>query len=178
MCAGMTFDYPWKTEADNYVDDFTPGAGAIIFTSQDGKGRVGCYSGPSGSYRTITSSVVFSVLEENETTRQELMAAYMEFFTGGTGVAQESGSLFSRAQITIANPSPGFFSAAVEVNTGTSCDLGIYDVTGRRIGSLFTGQLSSGVNNLSFRGNMAAGTYLVFGTIGDETVSLRTVLLK
>ncbi|MCK5133758.1 MAG: hypothetical protein KAR40_16605 [Candidatus Sabulitectum sp.] len=179
ICSGMEFDYPWKSEADGYVDDFSANGGEIIFISQDSKGRVGCYTGPSDNYRTITSSVFFSVLEEDATTRQELMAAYMDFFTGGTSIAGEgSGDLFTTF-VSAVSPAVGSFSATVVLQGTASCDLGLYDVTGRKVGTVVSGSLSQGTHNLTVSGaGFASGTYLISGTVGNEQVRLRTVLLK
>ena len=177
MCSGMEFDYPYKSEADGYVDDFSINGGEIIFTSQDSKARIGCYTGPSNNYRTITSAVFFSVFVEDATTRQELMAAYMEFFTSGTGIGEEGGSSFFT--VSAVNPAVGSFGATVVLQESALSDLGVFDMTGRRVGTLFSGTLPSGTSNLSFSGTgIASGTYLISGTVGNERVSLRTVLLK
>lgn len=179
ICSGMEFDYPWKSEADGYVDYFTANGAEIIFISQDSKDRVGCYTGPSGNYRTITSSVFFSVLEEDATTRQELMAAYMDFFTSGTGIAEGYGGDIFAAPVSAVSPAVGSFSATVVLQGTASCDLGLFDVTGRRVGTFVSGSLSQGTHNLTVSGaGFASGTYLISGTVGNEQVRLRTVLLK
>lgn len=179
MCAGMGFDYPYKSEADGYVDFFTANGGGLVFESQDGLIRAGCYAGPSSNYRTITSSVFFSVLQEDATTREELMAAYMEYFTGGTGVAQESSAAFTAFSVSAVNPARGSFSVTVTLQGSVPCELGIYDVSGRRAGTLVSGTLSRGTHDLSVSaGGMTSGTYLISGAVGNEQVRLRTVLLR
>ncbi len=176
FCSGMNFNYPYKTEADGYIDYFTPNGGELIFESQDGLGRVGCYTGPTNNYRTITSGVFFSVFQENGTTREDLMAVYMEFLTGGTGISQKDDMFFDVAAVS---PSTGIFSATVTLQETALCDLGLFDVTGRRVGTLVSGLLSNGTHNLSASAaGMASGTYLISGTIEDQRVSVRTVLLK
>ncbi|MCK5034628.1 MAG: hypothetical protein KAS73_01960, partial [Candidatus Sabulitectum sp.] len=176
FCSGMDFNYPYKTEADGYIDFFTPNGGDLIFESQDAKGRVGCYTGPTDNYRTITSGVFFSVLQENATTRGELMAAYMEFLTGGTGVSEDGNAAFSTFDVVAVSPSTGIFSATVTLQETALCDLGLFDVTGRRVGTLASGSLSNGTHNLSASASgMASGTYLISGTIGDQRVNVRTV---
>ena len=179
MCTGMGFGYPYKSEADGYVDFFTANGGGLVFESQDGFVRVGCYSGPTNNYRTITSAVFFSVLQEDATSREELMAAYMEFFTGGTGVAEESGVALTGFSVSSVNPARGSFSVTVILQGSSSCDLGLFDVTGRRVGTLVSGTLSQGTHDLSVSaGGMTSGTYLISGTVGNEQVRLRTVLLR
>ncbi len=172
----MDFNYPYKTEADGYIDYFTPNGGDLIFNSQDAKGRVGCYTGPTNNYRTITSGVFFSVFQETTTTRGELMAVYMDFLTGGTGISGEGDMSFDVAAVS---PSTGIFSATVTLQEASLCDLRLFDVTGRRVGTLVSGSLSNGTHNLSVSAaGMASGTYLISGTIGNQRVNVRTVLLK
>ena len=179
ISSGMEFDYPYKSEADGYVDYFSANGGEILFESQEGYGRVGC-SGYFNIYRTITSAVFFSVLEELSagTTREELMAVYMDYLTGTTGIAEGSTGL-SPAIITVANPAMGSFNAVIELQGCVQCDLGIFDLTGRRIGDFCSGTLSQGTHNLSISGSsISAGTYFIYGTVGEQQVSQRTVLLK
>lgn len=179
MCAGMTFNYPYKSEADGYIDFFTPNGGAIVFQSQDGNGRVGCYSGPANNYRTITSSVFFSVFQENGTTRQELMAEYMAFLTGGTGISQDFSAGFSTASASIVNPCMGEISLSISLPEPSLCRLDIYDVSGRMVGTVVNSALPSGVNLLSFPGeHLSPGTYFIVGETGGLPVSARTVFVR
>jgi hypothetical protein len=67
----------------------------------------------------------------------------------------------------------------VSLPVSTRCDLGLFDVTGRRIGTLVSGVLSEGTHRISFSGaDVSSGAYLVSGTVGDRQVRLRTILLK
>lgn len=179
MCSGMEFGYPYKSEADGYVDYFSPDGGAMIFTSQDDLGRVGCYSGPANNYRTITSSVFFSVFQENGTTRQELMAAYMEFLTGGTGTSRDFAAQFNPVTASVVNPSSGMISLSLNLPGEAWCNFSVYDVSGRKVGTIVDAAVSAGNHAFAFSGNgLAPGTYFVCGTAGDLTVSERTVLLR
>ncbi len=179
MCAGMGFGYPYKSEADNYIDIFTQNGGQLLFESQDGYARVGCYSGPSNNYRTITSAVFFSVFQEESTTRQELMAVYMEFLTGGTGTAEQSGAVLPAFSITATNPATDSFSVTLVLPVSTVCNLGLFDITGRRVGTVASGIMSSGTHNLMVSGaEISSGAYMISGTVAGEHVSLRSVLVK
>jgi len=179
MCSGMEFNYPYKTEPDGYVDYFTESGGASLFKSQDDFIRVGCYTGPSNNYRTITSSVFFSVFQEGSTTRQELMTAYMEFFNGGTGTAEHSEGVLSSFSVTAANPAVNSFSVTLVLPGSTVCDLGLFDVAGRRVGTLVSGIVPSGTHNLIVSGaELSSGAYLISGTVGSERIGLRAVLVK
>ncbi len=89
MCSGLFYGYPYKTTADNYVDEFSARGGTVIFESQDGIGRIVAYD--EGGYRTITSSVIFSAFDESgKMSRLEMLEACVEFLTEGTGL--ESGT--------------------------------------------------------------------------------------
>ena len=179
ISSGMEFDYPYKSEADGYVDYFSANGGEIFFESQPGPYSITRCPQP-GVYRTITSAVFFSVLEELSagTTREELMVVYMDYLTGTTGIAEGSEG-FSPAIITVVNPAMGSFSAVIELQGCAQCGLGIFDLSGRRIGEFCSGTLSQGTHNLSISGgSISAGTYFICGTVGEQQVSLRTVLLK
>ncbi len=179
MCSGMEFGYPYKSEADGYVDYFSPNGGAMVFTSQDDLGRVGCYSGPSNNYRTITSSVFFSVFQENATTKQELMAAYMEFLTGGTGSAGDPAAQINPVTASVASPSTGMISLCISLPREARCSLGVYDVSGRKVGTMVDAAVSAGNHTFAVSGSgLVPGTYFVCGKAGELTVSERTVLLR
>ncbi len=175
----MEFNYPYKTEPDGYVDYFTESGGASLFKSQDGFIRVGCYTGPSNNYRTITSSVFFSVFQEGSTTRQELMAVYMEFLNEETGMTEQSGGAASGFSVTAVNPATDSFSVTLFLPSLAICNLELFDVAGRRVGTVVSGVVSSGTHNLIVPGaELSSGAYLISGTVGGERVSLRTVLVK
>lgn len=179
MCSGMEFGYPYKSEADGYVDFFTPSGGAIVFTSQDGNGRVGCYTGPSGSYRTITSSVFFSVFQENGTTRQELMSAYMDFLTGGTGTSGELAARFDSFSASTVSPSVGMLSLSLVLPGQSHCRVGVFDVSGHRVATMVDESLSAGSHTFTVPATgLVPGAYFIHGTAGGQTVSERTVLLR
>lgn len=178
ICTGITFDYPYKSEADGYVDYFSPDGGAIIFESQDGLSRAGCYTGPTGGYRTITSSVFFSVFEENGTTRQELMAIYREFMLGGTGIDQQNGAVSSPVLLCVPSPAAGSLSATVTVAGPSQCSLDVFDLSGRRVGTLADGMVPAGSSSFAIpAAGLPSGTYMVSGRVAGRIVSGRTVLL-
>jgi len=179
MCTGISFDYPYKTEPDGYVDFFSPNGGAILFASQDGNGRVGFYQGPTDNYRTITSSVFFSVFQETGTTRQELMVCYRNYLLGGTGTAEESSGIAAGSVVAVTNPSTGMLSATVVLPGASQCNLDVFDVSGRRIGTLSEGTVSAGSHTFIMSGaDLASGTYLICGEVGGNRISERAVLLK
>jgi len=178
MASGLTYEYPYKTVPDNYVDEFGAGSGTLAFVCQSSKGRVGYYSGSSDSYRTITSSVIFGAIEDGTSTKAELMDIYMEYLTGGTGIGETGSAPVDTGHLSVTNPSIGNLSAVLELPYPASCDLGVYDMTGRRVGILINEDLTTGVHALMMQDELATGSYLVSGNIGDTFVSERVVLLR
>ncbi len=179
MCSGMEFGYPYRSEADGYVDYFSPNGGAIVFNSQESLGRVGCYTGPSDNYRTITSSVFFSVFQETGTTRQELMATYMEFLTGGTGTAGESSAQLHPVTASVVNPAVGMLSLCLGLPGETRCNIGVFDLSGRKVGTMVDAALTAGDHTFTLSvSDLSPGTYFICGNAGDLIVSERTVLIR
>ena len=175
----MEFNYPHKSEADGYVDYFSVNGGEILFESQDTLVRVGC-SGYSNVYRTITSSIFFSVFESipARTTREELLAVYMDYLTGATGIT-EGYAEAAPDIVTVANPARGSFNAVIELQECVQCNLDLFDLSGRMVGSFCSGTLPQGTHNLIISGStFSAGTYFIRGTVGEQDISLRTVFLK
>jgi hypothetical protein len=178
MASGLTYGYPYQTMPDNYVDEFGPGSGDLVFICQAGEGRVGCYSGSTGAYRTITSSVVFSAIQDGTYTKAQLMDVYMEYLTGGTGTGDTGSMAVEHGWISVANPSYGRLSVTLELSCAAQCDLGVYDLTGRRMGTLAGGDIPQGTHTLVLDEELACGSYLVSGRIAGTTVTERVVLLR
>ena len=178
MASGLTFGYPYKTVPDNYVDEFGAGAGELALVCQSAKGRVGYYSGPTGTYRTITSAVIFGAIEDGSNTKAELLGLYMEYLTGGTGIGESGTGAVENSLLTFQNPSIGDLSALLELSVTACCDLGVYDMSGRRVGVLADGEMNPGAHMLMLQEGLSTGTYLISGRIGDNPVSERVVLLK
>jgi len=178
IASGLTYEYPYKTVPDNYVDEFGAGSGTLAFVCQNDKGRIGYYSGAADSYRTITSSVIFGAIEDGTNTKAELMDLYMDYLTGGTGIGETGSASIDTGHLSVTNPSIGNLSVMLELPYPASCDLGVYDLTGRRVGVLASEDMTSGIHNLILQEELATGSYIVSGSIGDTFVSERAVLLR
>ncbi len=89
IAEGLTYDYLFQEGPDHYVDAISSNGGTIFFIDQNDTGRTVSYSGPTGSYRAIHSTIIFGALQENTHSRNELMARYMDYLTGQTGIEDE-----------------------------------------------------------------------------------------
>ncbi len=78
----MSFTYPYNQGPDAYVDLLDAAGGAVCFRDQSNNGRVVSYN--PGSYRTITSAVIYGA--QTGADRDRLMAAYANFLTTGLGL--------------------------------------------------------------------------------------------
>jgi hypothetical protein len=79
---------------DDYLDWFASDGGDLIFKCQSNLGRAVAYSGPDGSYRAIHQAFWFGAMKDAGATytKDEIMAAYMNYLKGDTlvcGVADE-----------------------------------------------------------------------------------------
>jgi len=180
---GYSFDYPYKTPPDFYVDSLGATEGVMIPTSQDDRGRAVAYNNTSGTgagYRTITSSTLFTAYLETSSTRQELMTIYRDFLMSGLGIEEghdpDSGSLPS---LVAANPACGFFMANLVLPCALRVELGIFDLSGRRVGTLTDSDLEAGTHTLSVcASGLTPGAYFICGNAGSLQVGERVVLIR
>lgn len=81
---GMSFGY----EGDNsYIDHLLPLGSAFTILNNQGPNYGTAIANDQGTYKTIASSHEFGGLEDGASTKEELMAAYLEFF-GNNSVLQ------------------------------------------------------------------------------------------
>jgi PKD repeat protein len=79
--AGMTFSY----DGDNsYIDHLSPLGSAFIILNNQGPDYGTAIAYDEGTYKTIAVSHEFGGLEDGNSTKEELMAAYLEFFGNST----------------------------------------------------------------------------------------------
>jgi hypothetical protein len=69
---------------DQWVDFIGSNGCDIMNLCQTKKGRLACYAGPSGTYRTIYSTTWFGAMKNagSSHTKNEIMAAYMRYLKG------------------------------------------------------------------------------------------------
>ncbi|MCX7994312.1 MAG: hypothetical protein N3A65_00850 [candidate division WOR-3 bacterium] len=75
----LSFGYLHRQGPDNLVDYLIPQAATVLFKDQDSLVRVVCWSGNSGNYRAICSSVIFGALVDSLYSKNELMLRYLDY---------------------------------------------------------------------------------------------------
>jgi len=79
LAEGMVFHMLYGQEPDIFPDEIGNAGGALLFLSQDGIGR-GVQHSPLGyEYRAIHLTVPFGALIDEESTKSQLMARYVDF---------------------------------------------------------------------------------------------------
>ena len=177
----MSLDYIYDTGPDSYVDEISATEGVLLFQSQDSNGRVVCYTGPTDNYRTINSSVVFGALRDAGSTKNELMAVYMDFLTEELTGITEGPALQGQAVLSVANPCRGSMDAVLALQEPLNVRVAVFDSAGRLVGGQNENLYSAGTHSLSVSSeveNLAAGTYMLVVTAGDETLSRKFVILN
>ncbi len=77
------------------------------------------------------------------------------------------------------NPFNSTTTIRFELPTQNQVEIGLTDITGRKVETLFSGKMSAGAHSTEFRGNKyASGTYFVHLRIGDQSQIKKVVLLK
>lgn len=179
IVSGLAFDYMYQQSPDNYVDEISAAEGTLLFESQDGNGRVVCWEGSADDYRAIHSSFIFGALRDGGSTKQELMSVYMDYLTYQTATSPH-GETPPAADIEISVPNPGYGCVPVTVRTGEDSHLSIniYDLSGRRIETLFEGPVNPGEHRFVWEASAApAGSYLIEVRAKHETVAKKSVLI-
>lgn len=93
-------------------------------------------------------------------------------------VADESGPAATAASLRLAgaNPFSGATQLRLTLDAPQAVEAALYDVTGRRVQVLYSGEAPAGTLTLTVRGErLAAGVYAVRATVGGETSEVRVV---
>lgn len=153
---------------DNYVDILT----GIYERWGDYTGSQPVYNTPgnvwiSGSYGTS--------LQRNGTWVAELS-------TSGqfVGIAPEDeGQSQSVGMLSFPNPAQEMISVEIEIAETRLSDISLFDLNGRKIAELYSGQLKKGTNLLSFDlSSLASGTYLIRVQGEDQSVVTEKIIKK
>lgn len=79
---GYDFAYLYQQGPDNFVDEISAGPGTILYLCQDSIGRAVMYNGQMDTYRALHSTFIFGALQNGSSTKQELMAVYLNYLLG------------------------------------------------------------------------------------------------
>jgi hypothetical protein len=171
LAQGMSFSYTYNQGPDAYVDEFDAAGGTVCFRDQSSIGRVINY-GP-GSYRTITSAVIYGA--QRGADRNRLMAAYVNYLVYGLGL--EGGAPIRTASEFLATPNPACagsvrFSAAGQYDRVT-----ITGADGRTVAEISLSGQDTRTAIWDCRA-APAGTYIARVTGSSGTVVREFVVLR
>jgi hypothetical protein len=181
--AGMGFDFPYQQPCDNYIDQIGSNGGTLLFRSQDNYGRIICYSGPSGSYRSIHATCVFGALRNGTHTKAQLMTQYMNYLTQTIGVEEMRDAVVSSIALA---PNPAYHDVNVSftLSRSTEVTLEIHDITGQDVRMLADHYMTAGTHAITWDGrdnagrDVSSGSYIFTIRVNGKTTSITGVLLN
>ena len=171
--------------ADN-SDEITPGAGAVAWLTRDGSGNPVGIRHDAGTYRTVYMSAAFEGVPAG--TADVLMGRIIDWLApqysvdAGTVAASVPGTL-SLAQNS-PNPFRGSTLVRFAVPDGGPVDVSVFDVTGRLVRRLVSGDLAAGPHSVAWDGSdsrgdrVASGVYLYRVQAGRETRTREMIHLR
>jgi len=167
-------DYDYQTEADHYVDDLAPlaGATAIIYANEDNALTVGVKAGS----RLFYTSVYMTAMEYGGRFLSDILARADIF-----GSIEVVPNVKPGAISVAAYPNP--FNAACGITIDVPVDgiatLAIYDISGNLVKTLHNGSLATGRYSATWNAEgVASGVYVVSLKAGSYTSSTNITLIK
>jgi hypothetical protein len=180
---GMFYSYLYENNPDRFVDKLAPAGGTLLFESQDSSGRTILYSGPTDTYRTINSSIIFGGLRDSIHTKLDLMSMYMDYLLSGTGTEEYGTSTAPLFYIT-PNPFSHQTRFVFTLNQAEPVDISIYNAAGQKVNQLVQGMFLPGTHTVAWDGRdhkgrrLGSGTYVARVTLFRTTFSHTIALLK
>ncbi|MBN2620281.1 T9SS type A sorting domain-containing protein [candidate division WOR-3 bacterium] len=181
--SGMGFDFPYQQPCDNYIDQIGSNGGTLLFRSQDNYGRIICYSGPSGSYRSIHAACVFGALRNGTHTKAQLMTQYMNYLTQTIGVEEVRDAVVSPISL-FPNPAYRVVNVSFALSRSAEVTLQICDIAGQSIRLLAERYMSAGTHAITWDGkdnsgrDASSGTYVFSIRVDGKTISKTAVLVN
>jgi len=165
IAEGKTYNYLYQQGPDHYVDAISSNGGTIFFNDQTDTGRAVSYSGPTNSYRAIHSTIIFGALQESLNTRNELMASYMEYLTGLTGIVATPNPINLGANNLKIYPNPFVATTNIQWNSllPSKTNIKIYDQSGRLVKWLLKAQNTSNGSRVGWDGKDNFGKVINLG---------------
>ena len=178
MMEAFTFEFGGN---NNYIDRIgaQPGA-SMIFNNESPLFGVGV-SYENETYKTIGTSFEFGgLLDQEKSTKDELMAAILQFFDityEWVGVENNQERL---TQLT-AYPNPFSDKVTISLNLEESSDvqIEIYNLTGTKVKSLVSEKLNTGVHQYTWEATgLNAGIYFYTLKVGNEVFTKKIILTR
>jgi hypothetical protein len=175
---GFSFEFGGN---NNYIDQIGAQPGAtLIFKNESPDYGVGI-SNESETYKTIGTSFEFGgLLDQEGSTKDELMAAFLQFFDityewVGMDDIQENISNV----LAYPNPFSNHVTISVNLEESSSVQIDIYNLTGRKIKSLAGETLNAGTHHFTWDATgINSGIYFYNLKIGNEVITKKLVLTR
>lgn len=92
-----------------------------------------------------------------------------------TGVAEETGP--SVPVLTVSpNPCSGAVLVGLGIPAAGAVDIAVFDLTGRRVSTVFSGVLGAGTHSFNYSGNLAGGLYLLRASAGGRVAVAKLII--
>ncbi len=180
---GMTFTY---TGENSWIDHLNATASGAFNIFQNQSPQYYCgVAYDAGNYKTVGLSFELAGLSDGAATKLDLVRAIEEFFGVLTDVAETHGT---PRTLTLYAPSPNPFSRKVSIRFALPARqrvrLEVYDVAGRRVATLFRGELNPGVHSFTWNGtdshgrSVGQGLYFVRLQAGHRSLSRKILKLR
>ena len=185
ITSNMTFGYEGNNPVcDHSINPIAP-AYSLFYTQDTDHVTTVAYN--AGTYRAIASTVEFGKLvdEEAPSTKTELMELYLDWFEGLiTGLDKEGPPAISGTNIScIPNPFKNETSLTITVERDSEVSLIVYNLQGKEIKTIYTGELSQGNHQFIWSGEnnknekVAPGLYFAVLNSGNG-VNVKKLILS
>ena len=174
-------NYPFGTDADNYVDALTPlsGASAILYADADST-IVGVAYG-SRIYTSIFITELSSDLPGQSDVPGRVLGQFLfNCDIDNTNIAEQPNVKPKKFSLGAApNPFNSTCDITVDLPNFAVADISIFDMNGNRVETLYHGSLDQGRYTVTWdASDVASGTYLVKLNAAGYVVSTKVTLVK
>ncbi|MFQ6608833.1 MAG: choice-of-anchor B family protein [Fidelibacterota bacterium] len=178
FAAGMTFDYAGDASE---IDQLVPLVEAFPIFSNSGTPFFTGVANDGGTYRTIAATFEFGGLVDGATTKTVLLDSMLHFLVDAEDLSMDDPAVPSVFALYQNFPNPFNSSTTIRLSVPDEGDvqLTIYDVLGREVSTLISGELVRGSHELIWdASSVSSGIYIYRLTRSGETLSKRMILLK
>lgn len=185
-CAeSLKFNYLGGPDAHFSLDWLGSDGAQLIFTSEDGAGRM--FVNEESNYKVITSSIMIGAVANNDSLslKPYLFSEFVNYFIGYnpvTKLQENIGKILSGKSYP--NPFKGETKIRFEINRTGIVDIEIYNINGQKVISLVHGQYKPGQYKVTWDATDQSGRrvnngyYICRITSGGSAISKKLILLR
>ena len=178
MLQSYAFDYDGE---NSYIDKLEPKVGAIILLENESPIYGATISYETDVYKTIGSSACFGgLVDEEGSTKDELMAAYLYFFDIDYFWTDIRDNFENATEITAyPNPFNKNVNISIDLTETQNVVIDIFDLSGKKISSLVNDRLQTGNHIYTWEAdNYPAGIYFYSVRTANKTYTKKLILNK